>query len=80
MDSPVSSMRKAFVNQPVEDAVGDGADLFMPVSDWQLRSKDDRSPSVPVVADFEKVPALAIFQRSHGKIVQHEHISPGQFL
>src|ERR1700723_1033622 len=50
----------------------------MPVRDRQLRSNDDGSALVTVVADLQKVPAFAVFQRSHGEVVENKHVDAGE--
>ena len=56
------------VNQPIEDAVGGRgiADLFVPVSDRQLRGQDRRARLMTVLADLPEVAAFGFRQRSHG--------------
>src|SRR5436190_9275020 len=65
------------VDQSVENAIGDCriADLLVPVSDGHLGSKDDGSPLIAVIADFQKVAALSIFQRSHGEVIEYENVN-----
>jgi hypothetical protein len=61
------------VNNAVENTVGHGdiPDLFVPVSQGQLRSQDQGTPLITVITDFQKVPPLAVFERSHREIIQH---------
>ena len=70
---------EGIVDQPVENAVGDGwiADLFVPVRDWHLRSNNDGSALVAIVTDFQKVAASLSFKRRHGKVVEHQHVDAG---
>ena len=45
------------VNDAVEDAFGDGgvADLFVPLGHWQLRSEDEGTRLIAVLADLPEV-------------------------
>ena len=69
------------MDQAVKNAVGNRriADLLVPVSDGHLRSKNDGSPLIAVIADFEKVAALAIFEGSHGEVIEHQNVDSRQF-
>ena len=69
------------MNQAVEDAVGNRgiADLLMPMGNRHLRGKDEGAALITVIADLQEVAALAVFQRSHGKVVEHEDIDSGEF-
>jgi hypothetical protein len=40
--------------------------------------QDHGAALIPVVADLQKVAPLAVFQRSHGKVVQYDHIDSRQ--
>src|SRR6185312_6370557 len=68
------------VNQPVEDAVGQRriADLFMPAGYGQLRSENQRTDLIAVLANLPEVPTLWFGQRRHGPVVDHEHVDPAQ--
>ena len=68
------------VHQPIQDAVGDGgiADLLMPVSQRDLTGEDGGTSRVPVVADFQKIPAFAISQWSHRPIIDDQNIDAGE--
>ena len=73
--SPAQHSRNRFTTPGREegrrggDAVGDGgiADLFVPVSDRHRPGEYHGSPLIPVVADFQKITRLAIFQRAMAK-------------
>src|SRR3982750_2522013 len=54
------------VNDAVENTVGyrNIPNLFVPVSQGHLRGENQRAALVTVVADFQKVPPLAVFERS----------------
>ena len=68
------------VDQPVEDAVGGGgiADLFVPAYDRQLRSEDRRAGLVAILADLPEVTALGFAHRSHGPVVDHQHVDAAE--
>src|SRR4051794_32939423 len=68
------------VNDGVENAVGyrDIPDLFMPVSQGHLRRPNQRPPLAPAIADFQKVPPLAVFERCHRKVIQHQDVNGGE--
>ena len=48
------------VNQPIQDAVGDGwiSDLFVPVRQWHLGGQDYRTALIAVITNLQKVPAF----------------------
>ena len=77
---PAEFDTKSVVHQPVENAVCNGgiADLFVPMRDRHLGSKDDGSALIAVIADFQKVTAFAVLQRGHGEVIEHQHIDAGK--
>lgn len=68
------------VNQAVQDTVSNRgiADLLMPVRHRRLRSEDQGTALIAVVADFQEVAPLGIFQRRHGKVIQQQHVNSCQ--
>ena len=54
------------------------ANLFVPMCKRELRSQDDRPALVAIVTELQKVAPLAIFQRSHGEIIQHQNVDAGK--
>ena len=68
------------MDQAVEDAIGNGGitDLLMPMGDRCLRGKDQRAALITVVADFEEITALAVFEWSHSKVIEQEDVGPGE--
>ena len=64
------------VDQPVEDAVGDGgiSDLLVPARDWQLGSENGGASLVAILADFPDFAALAFIQRRHGPVIDDQNI------
>jgi hypothetical protein len=65
------------MNQPVENAIGEGriADLFMPMNKWQLRGQDHRPALIPVIAKLQEIASFAIFQGSHGEVVEDQDVN-----
>ena len=51
------------MDNAIEDAISDTwiANLFVPVRDRHLRSKDQGAALIPVIADFEEVAAFVVF-------------------
>ena len=68
------------MDQAIQDAVGKSgiADLFMPMSERQLRSQDHRPALVAIVAKLQEIAPLAVFQGSHGKIMQKQDVDAGE--
>jgi len=68
------------MDQAVEDTIGNGGitDLLMPMGDRCLRGKDQRVALVTVVADFQEITALAVFEWSHGKVIEQEDVDSGE--
>src|SRR4051794_35935736 len=68
------------VNDAVENAVRyrNIPNLFVPVSQGHLRGQNQRTPLITVIADFQKVPPLAVFERSHRKVIQHQDVNAGK--
>ena len=68
------------VNQPVEDTVRSGriADLFVPARHRQLGSEDGRARLVAILTDLPEVTPLGFGQRSHGPVVDHQHIDAAE--
>lgn len=50
----------------------------MPRCNGQLAGQQCRSCLVSLVADFEKVAALDVGERSHGPVVDDQHIDPAE--
>ena len=67
---------EGIVYEPVENAVGYRriTDLLVPVLHWHLRSQNRGAALIPVVADFQKIAALGIFERRHAEVIEHQHI------
>src|SRR5271170_3841596 len=85
--TPVLAHRIAFhldsmsvVDQAVEDTVRGGgiADLFVPARHRQLRGEDGRARLIAIFADFPKVAAFGVGERSHGPVVDHQDIDTAQ--
>jgi hypothetical protein len=64
------------VNEPVYDAIGEGgiADLIVPVREGHLAGQDGRANRIAVITDFQKVPAFAVGQWSHGPIIDNQDV------
>jgi hypothetical protein len=73
---PEESARVGVVNQPVQDAVGDGwiADLRMPTVYRQLTGQHRRTPAVAVITDLQEAGTLIVAQRRHGEVIHQQHI------
>jgi hypothetical protein len=68
------------VHQPVEDPVGQRGipDLLVPAGHRQLRGQDHRTCLVAVFSDLPEVPPLRFRHRSHGPIIDNQHVDPVQ--
>ena len=68
------------VNEAVQDAVGGRGitDLFVPARNRKLRSQNRRARLISVFADFPEVAPLGFRQRSHGPVIDHQHIDAAQ--
>src|SRR5450759_1001358 len=68
------------VYQSVQNAVGRGgiADLRMPVGHRYLRSQNGGAGLIAIVADLQKIAAVAVVQRCHGPFIDHQHIGLDQ--
>ena len=68
------------MDQAVEDTIRNRGitDLLMPMGDRCLRGKDQRAALITVVADFQEITALAVFEWSHSKVIEQEDVGPGE--
>ena len=46
----------------------------MPVGRRHLRGENRGTALIPIVTEFQEVAALAVFQRGHGKVIQHQNV------
>jgi hypothetical protein len=70
------------VDQPVQDAVGDGwiADLRMSTVNRQLTGQYCGTPAIAVITDLQEATTFVVAQRSHGEVIHQQHIGAGDTL
>lgn len=80
MDGPFRLMRCAWVDEPVENRVGQSGvgDGLVPVFEGKLTGDECGCAAVAVLEHFQEVAALAVFERSETEVIDDDQCGTGQ--